>query len=362
MRLSAAPIALRGARDLVRVLLAPLLLLLFLPVPAADAHSDEPPKDWPVLSKGSRGQNVVALNELLLYAGYSPDYDSTFDTSTDSAVRSFQQASGYSVDGIVGPQTWGGLTPTTSQGASGLHVAALTRLLYKSGISGSWVTTNINSTVKGWVQAFQTHMGLSSTGTVDSTTWRYLLFHYETWSLLDDGSRTCNGDTVLTPPSEKWGTSSMLAYLNEAGGDLLDEWGRRLAFRDLGFEHGGHMHNQHGSHRHGMDVDIRPATWKALWIGGEEVEYNCVNGLTYTSYEYSRTQTDVLYLGLKNASSDLGRDLHKLTFFNDPVLYDQYPEMSRCCSNDSPPYTSHNNHLHTRFCRAWYPASSSYDC
>ena len=59
---------------------------------------------------GSRGPEVVQiqqrLNELHLYAGPA---DGIFGGGTDSAVRTFQQSNGLTIDGKVGPGTWSAL-------------------------------------------------------------------------------------------------------------------------------------------------------------------------------------------------------------------------------------------------------------
>ena len=59
---------------------------------------------------GSRGPEVVQiqqrLSELHLYAGPA---DGIFGGGTDSAVRTFQQSNGLTIDGKVGPGTWSAL-------------------------------------------------------------------------------------------------------------------------------------------------------------------------------------------------------------------------------------------------------------
>ena len=65
-----------------------------------------------VLRKGAKGQQVKALQALLIEYGYSCGgygADGDFGSATDRSVRAFQKAKGLSVDGIVGPATWGKL-------------------------------------------------------------------------------------------------------------------------------------------------------------------------------------------------------------------------------------------------------------
>ena len=62
-----------------------------------------------VIRKGAKGDNVKALQILLIGRGYSCGCygaDGSFGTATDNAVRAFQKANGLTVDGICGPNTW----------------------------------------------------------------------------------------------------------------------------------------------------------------------------------------------------------------------------------------------------------------
>ena len=63
-----------------------------------------------VLKKGSEGEQVKALQRMLYAMGYNlgdkNPIDGDFGTKTDSAVRSYQDKNGLTVDGIVGQNTW----------------------------------------------------------------------------------------------------------------------------------------------------------------------------------------------------------------------------------------------------------------
>ena len=62
-----------------------------------------------VLRKGAKGDNIKALQILLIGRGYScGSYgaDGDFGSATDKAVRAFQKDKGLSVDGVCGPKTW----------------------------------------------------------------------------------------------------------------------------------------------------------------------------------------------------------------------------------------------------------------
>lgn len=62
-----------------------------------------------VLQKGSKGEQVKALQRMLYAMGYelgNNPIDGDFGTKTDDAVRSYQKKNGLTVDGIVGQNTW----------------------------------------------------------------------------------------------------------------------------------------------------------------------------------------------------------------------------------------------------------------
>ena len=62
-----------------------------------------------VLKKGAKGDQVKALQALLIGYGYSCGsygVDGSFGSATDKAVRAYQKDKGLAVDGSVGPATW----------------------------------------------------------------------------------------------------------------------------------------------------------------------------------------------------------------------------------------------------------------
>ncbi|MNL16335.1 D-alanyl-D-alanine carboxypeptidase [compost metagenome] len=70
----------------------------------------------PVLGVGHSGQAVTAMQQRLKDLGIDPGpIDGVFGPMTQVAVKTFQQQQGITVDGVVGPETWGKL---------GIHVAA----------------------------------------------------------------------------------------------------------------------------------------------------------------------------------------------------------------------------------------------
>jgi GH25 family lysozyme M1 (1,4-beta-N-acetylmuramidase) len=64
----------------------------------------------PLIVRGDRGQQVTDLQYLLDHHGAKPEkVDGLFGPNTEAAVQRFQRSSQLTVDGEVGPQTWGAL-------------------------------------------------------------------------------------------------------------------------------------------------------------------------------------------------------------------------------------------------------------
>lgn len=74
-----------------------------------------PPVSRPTLRQGDRGEAVSELQRLLTDLGYNTGgITGIFGPLTNTAVRNFQRDRGLSVDGIVGPMTWGALLSSTT--------------------------------------------------------------------------------------------------------------------------------------------------------------------------------------------------------------------------------------------------------
>ncbi len=66
----------------------------------------------PVLKKGAKGDEVKALQALLIGYGYScgsKGVDGSFGSATDKAFRAYQKDHGLAVDGSCGPASWNSL-------------------------------------------------------------------------------------------------------------------------------------------------------------------------------------------------------------------------------------------------------------
>ena len=77
---------------------------------------------WISLSKGSRGDLVVRVQELLRGGGATLEASGNFGPLTDAAVRGLQEKRGLPVTGVVDEATWRELmtfTPEPTQWSSG---------------------------------------------------------------------------------------------------------------------------------------------------------------------------------------------------------------------------------------------------
>lgn len=82
------------------------ICLLLLSLSAAAAS--------PTLRPGSRGPEVIALQEALRAAGFDLKVDGVYGRVTSGAVSQYQRAKGLKQDGIAGPLTLGSLTGGTA--------------------------------------------------------------------------------------------------------------------------------------------------------------------------------------------------------------------------------------------------------
>lgn len=138
-------------------------------VQAADAAPG-----WPVLSNGSSGPNVGVAQHLLRAHGYNITPDHDFGPQTQGAVVAFQRSRGFTADGIIGQQTWGGLIITVRTGDSGEAVAAAQTALNKYGyglsVDGAFGPATTSAT-----RSFQGANGLTADGIIGPLTWQSLV-------------------------------------------------------------------------------------------------------------------------------------------------------------------------------------------
>jgi peptidoglycan hydrolase-like protein with peptidoglycan-binding domain len=302
-------------------------LLLSLPASAF------PGAFFPTQNTGNRGADVLALQHLLTHHGQSAPTDGVFGASTNTAVRSFQNANGLGVDGIVGPATWGKLVPQLSQGASGQAVRALQVELNAKRRLSLAVDGTFDAEVTNAVRSFQEHAGIGVDGVVGPTTWQNLLWHYD---YPDFGANMCDQDPDGNGTAN-WATGASIGQLEAATRSFTGNG--KVPMGDAGFEHGGDIPG-HGSHHVGMDIDLWPIRTDSA---------QCTAGrITWQSATYDQAATRALVRSIR----DTAPGHVKLIFFNDPVL------IAEGLTTEFP---NHDNHLHVRYCERVHP-NASYDC
>ena len=228
---------------------------------------DVPSSEMPLLYKGTTGETVKYAQNKLISKGYSVGSygaDGIFGSATEQAVRNFQADNGLSVDGMIGPATWGKLEDSTTvmpstypgsvigMGARGENVVKIQNELMRRGyeVSGG-ADGQYGSGVKAAVIQFQQDNGLDADGIVGKNT-------------LD----------ALFPQS---GQSTYPGYIITMGarGENVVKIQERLML--LGYEVSGGADGQYGSgvrnavrqfqEDYGLSVDgdVGPETWNALF-------------------------------------------------------------------------------------------------
>jgi peptidoglycan hydrolase-like protein with peptidoglycan-binding domain len=66
-------------------------------------------RQWPLLKRGSKVDEVDALQRTLVKLGHHIDVDGIFGAKTEAAVIAFQKTNNLTADGDVGKNTWAAL-------------------------------------------------------------------------------------------------------------------------------------------------------------------------------------------------------------------------------------------------------------
>ena len=151
---------------------------------ARKAAEDDPLFDGTrVLEKGSRGDDVRRLQEVLALFGFDPGpVDGIFGAKTGTAVRAYQEAAGIEVDGLVGAGTRESLAErllatgeVLRKGERGDAVELAQSLLHAAGFDPGPVDGIFGSLTHDAVVAFQRDRALGVDGIVGAKTWGALL-------------------------------------------------------------------------------------------------------------------------------------------------------------------------------------------
>lgn len=285
-------------------------------------------------SGGDRGADVQAVQGLLRRGGATTLHISgVFDSATVAAVRAFQASRGLPITGMVDAGTWVRLIVPLPAGATGEAVKVVQRQLNAKRRAGLTVDGTLAGATVTAVRSFQRHAGLPVTGTVEASTWRYLIGHFESPAF---GRWMC-GYEVGNGPAH-WATAAAIGAIRTAAVTIGLAGLGRVAIGDASFEHGGDMPG-HESHERGLDIDIRTM---------RRDDRQCSWGGNYRMAVYDRSATRSLIKAIRAAAPG-----HiKAIYFNDPVLIRE--GLTRW-------YSGHDDHVHVRYCERVYPLSA-YDC
>jgi peptidoglycan hydrolase-like protein with peptidoglycan-binding domain len=132
----------------------------------------------PELRKGSTDPAVRDLQEALEALGYDPGpIDGTFGTTTEAAVKAFQDAKGITVDGIVGKVTWINIDeadqsePVLKLGSTGLPVRRAQKRMSLVGYDVGGVDGRYGTRTEAAVKTLQQQRAIAVDGVVGPQTW-----------------------------------------------------------------------------------------------------------------------------------------------------------------------------------------------
>ncbi|MEG4515566.1 MULTISPECIES: peptidoglycan-binding protein [unclassified Microcoleus] len=136
----------------------------------------------PTLRRGSTGQAVKELQQLLFHWGYYfGAIDGIFGVYVENAVKGYQHRVFLAEDGIVGSLTWQALysgapvnMPTLMIGSSGNAVKIVQNVLKLNGYYFGFVDGYFGVMTKVATIQFQTIKGLPADGIVGPRTWHAL--------------------------------------------------------------------------------------------------------------------------------------------------------------------------------------------
>ena len=132
----------------------------------------------PNLQMGSTDPAVRDLQDALKALGHDPGpIDGVFGTTTENAVKAFQQARDITADGIVGKVTWINIDeadqsePVLKIGSTGLPVRRAQKRMSLVGFNVGGVDGRYGTHTEAAVKKLQQQRGLAVDGVVGLQTW-----------------------------------------------------------------------------------------------------------------------------------------------------------------------------------------------
>lgn len=140
----------------------------------------DPIQPFPLVEDGDKNHPVQTLQHLLRARKGTVTVDGIFGPRTEAAVRIFQKGKGLTVDGRVGPATWGALVIQVSPGSTGDAVRGVQEEFQFRNLSGDpgkgvQVDGVFGPKTEAAVRGFQQALGLAADGIVGPLTWRALI-------------------------------------------------------------------------------------------------------------------------------------------------------------------------------------------
>ena len=140
---------------------------------------------WPVVRRGDRDHPVRTLQDLLRQRGQGVTVDGSFGPMTEAAVRAFQEDRSLTVDGVVGPQSWGSLIIMVRLGSQGDAVRGVQEEFQFRNLSGDPAEglavdgifgPRTDAAVRGFQQAVHQDVpSMAVDGIVGPMTWQALV-------------------------------------------------------------------------------------------------------------------------------------------------------------------------------------------
>ena len=211
---------------------ATIQTITLAPSSATKAPTATPKATDVVLKNGSSGSSVRSVQKRLKELGYyTGTVDGDYGSSTEKAVRAFQQKNGLTVDGKVGPTTLARLNSsgaikasataapkatatvtTLKQGSTGSSVRSVQQRLKKLGYYTGTVDGNYGEATVKAVRAFQSKNGLTVDGKVGAATLARL-----------NSSSAISASATATPKTTTKATATPNANVVAQYGDRSDD-------------------------------------------------------------------------------------------------------------------------------------------
>lgn len=203
------------------------------------------------LTIGSRGNDVTDLQKMLKKLGFTSSVTGYFGTTTEGAVKEFQEKNGLTANGIANDATVKKITAAYDKaldnekpdgltlGSSGNDVTELQKMLKKLGYTDS-VTGYFGTTTEGAVKSFQKKNSLTADGVATSATVKKIKAAYDKAIAAEKVDGLTIGDrgdevTDLQKKLKKLGyTNSVTGYFGTTTEGAVKEFQKKNGLKETG--------------------------------------------------------------------------------------------------------------------------------